>query len=139
MKMTSAQASKLLRLLTDELNTLEAYEQNTRSFVAATSEDIESVRPEYDYSEMQTKMIELEDKIRAVKHAINQHNATAVIPEFNMTIDMMLVYLPQLTRRKSRLSRMQRALPKVRETSVSRSSSLIEYRRPSPRRPRSTW
>lgn len=128
MKVTSAQANKLLRQLSDELNTLETREQNTRSFVAATSEDIESVRPEYDYSDTQEKIITLETKIRALKHAINTFNTTTVIPDFDMTIDMMLVYLPQLTRRKSKLDRMKNMLPKERESHSSRGTQLIEYR-----------
>lgn len=128
MKMTSAQASKLLRQFSDELNTLESREQNTRSFVAATSEDIESVRPDYDYSDTQEKMVALEDKICAVKHAINTFNTTTVIPDFDMTIDMMLVYLPQLTRRKSKLARMKNMLPKERESHSARGTQLIEYR-----------
>lgn len=128
MKVTSAQANKLLRQLSDELSTLESREQNTRSFVAATSEDIESVRPEYDYSDTQEKIITLETKIRALKHAINTFNTTTVVPDFDMTIDMMLVYLPQLTHRKSRLARLKNALPKERVDSYSRNSALIEYR-----------
>ena len=128
MKVTSAQANKLLRQLSDELSTLETREQNTRSFVAATSEDIESVRPEYDYSDTQEKIIALETKIRALKHAINTFNTITVIPDFNMTIDMMLVYLPQLTRRKSKLDRMKNMLPKERESHSSRGTQLIEYR-----------
>ena len=64
MKVTSAQASKMLRQLADELSTLKSLEQNTYSFVAATSEDIESARPEYDYSDTQEKIIALESKIR---------------------------------------------------------------------------
>lgn len=129
MKMTSAQASKLLRQLNDELRTLQLREENTRSFLAAVGEDTESVRPDYDFAEMQNAQTEIERKIRIVKHALNVFNTTAVIPEFDMTIDEMLVYLPQLSRRCAVLSEMKDALPKVRESAgYSHSSPIIDYR-----------
>lgn len=127
MKLTSSQANKLIHQLNDQLRTLEVREQNTNSFLAAIGEDVESVRPDYDYAAVQASIIELENKIRRAKHALNVFNATTVIPEFDMTIDMMLIYLPQLTHRKAKLSRMKDALPKVREDSYAR-SNVIDYR-----------
>lgn len=129
MKMTSAQVSKLLRQLNDELRTLQLREENSRSFIAALSEDIESVRPEYDYKAMQDAQIELETKIRKVKHALNVFNSTYIIPNYGFTIDEMLVYLPQLSRRCAKLSMMKDAMPKKRENSgYSHNSSVIDYR-----------
>ena len=107
MKMTSAQAAKLLRQLNEELRTLQKRENNTRSFCASLGEDVESVRPEYDYAAMQEAQSQVETKIRHLKHALNCFNASTVIPEFNMTIDEMLIYLPQLTRRMEKLSAMK--------------------------------
>ena len=127
MKMTSSQANKLIRQLGDELKTLEAREAKTRTFVAATVEDIESVRPEYDYDATQAAIIELENKIRKAKHALNMFNAETVVPGFDMAIDMMLIYLPQLTLRKRRLAHMKAAMPKERKEGYSRSSTIIEY------------
>ena len=113
MKMTSAQAAKLLRQLNEELRTLQKRENNTRSFCASLGEDVESVRPEYDYAAMQEAQSQVETKI----------------PEFNMTIDEMLIYLPQLTRRMEKLSAMKDVLPKAREdTFLRNSSSVIDYR-----------
>ena len=129
MKMTSAQAAKLLRQFNDELRTLNVREENSRSFLAALGEDPESVRPAYDYAEMQKQQEELELKIRKLKHTINVFNATTVIPEYGFTIDEMLVYLPQLSRRCSKLSIMKDALPKVRENAgFSRGNTVIDYR-----------
>lgn len=113
MKMTSAQAAKLLRQLNEELRTLQKRENNTRSFCASLGEDVESVRPEYDYAAMQEAQSQVEAKIRHLKHALNCFNASTVIPEFNMTIDEMLIYLPQLTRRMEKLSAMKDVLPKA--------------------------
>ena len=49
MRVTSAQAAKLLRQLNDELRALQLKEVNSSSFVAAIQEDIESVRPVYNF------------------------------------------------------------------------------------------
>ena len=129
MKITSVQAAKMLRQLNDELRTLQVREQNSRSFIAALQEDPESVRPEYDYAEMQKAQAEIEIKIRKLKHAVNVFNTTTVIPEFGITIDEMLVYLPQLNAQCSKLSSMKDALPQVREKSnFGQSSNIIDYR-----------
>lgn len=64
---------------------------------AAMGEDIESVRPAYDYAKTQARLEELEGTIRRLKHAINRFNTTQVVDGFGITIDEMLVYIPQLT------------------------------------------
>ena len=80
---------------------------------------------------MQQEQIEIERKIRKVKHAISVFNTTYVIPEYGFTIDEMLVYLPQISRRLDKLSSMKDALPKIRENAgFSRGGSftVIDYR-----------
>lgn len=62
--MTSAQASKLLRRLNEKLRTLEVREENSQSVVAALQEDIESVRPAYDFAKMREEQDTLETRIR---------------------------------------------------------------------------
>ncbi|MBR6968908.1 MAG: hypothetical protein IKH78_10315 [Ruminococcus sp.] len=129
MKMTSAQAAKLLRQLNEEIRTLQLREDNSSSFLAALGEDPESVRPAYDYTSMQEQQKAVEEKIRRIKHTVNLFNATTVIPGYGFTIDEMLVYLPQLSRRCIRLSVMKDALPKVRDNAgLSRGSTVIDYR-----------
>ncbi len=132
MEYTSAEAGKLLRKLNEEKNQLESMEQRSSMFNAALGEDVESVRPEYNYAEVQKKLIELDEKIRTVKHTINLFNVTQVVPEFEMTIDQMLIFIPQLSIRKSKLQEMSMHLPKERETINSfgrnSNSSVIDYR-----------
>ena len=129
MKYTSAEAVKLLRKLNDEYHAVRSKENRCSSFLAAVGEDVESVRPEYSFEETQTAIKELETKIRTVKHAINMFNTTHIVPGFEMTIDQMLVYIPQLTERKTQLNAMKSVLPKERETSaVYAKSSIIDYR-----------
>jgi hypothetical protein len=127
MKYTSAEAGKLLKKLNDERASILLREENGKEFLAAVGEDIESVRPGYNFATTQVALNEIETKIRKVKHALNVFNSTTVIPEFGMTIDEMLVYIPQLTMRKDKLARMKDRLPKVREqTRVN--SSILDYR-----------
>ena len=128
MKYTSAEAAKLLRRLNEEHEALLELERQSASFVAAVSEDIESVRPAYDFAAVQKKLAELEWKIRKVKHALNVFNSTHEIPGFGMTIDQLLVYIPQLTQRKMKLRDLAAALPKTRvKGRIAASSSVIEY------------
>ena len=129
MLVTSAQAAKLLRQLNDELRALQLKEANSSSFVAAIQEDIESVRPVYNFKKMRDAQAEVACKIRKVKHAINVFNTTTIIPDFNITIDEMLVYLPQLNAECTTLSKMRDAMPKVRVSSgYSGGGNIIDYK-----------
>lgn len=104
-------------------------ENKAREFTAAIQEDIETVRPPYDYSERQKELAALEEKTRKLKHAINTFNLMQEIPEFGMTIDQMLVYIPQLTARKKKLDYMRKKLPKERENNnFGRNSNIVEYK-----------
>ena len=126
--LTSAEAAKLLRKLNEELDNIMLMEQQSREFSAAMGEDVESVRPAYDYAQVQEQISTLEDRIRQVKHAISAFNLAQEVPGFDMTIDQMLVYIPQLNRRKTKLSLMQQRLPKQRErASFGGGSQIIDY------------
>ena len=117
MKMTSAQAAKLLRQWNESLKAMQRREENTKTFLASLGEDLESVRPEYDYAAMQAEQAAIEANIRKLKHTLNVFNTTTVIPEFEMTIDQMLIYLPQLTNRLEKLSRVRFLVPLPRKKS----------------------
>ena len=128
MKYTSAGANKLLKKLNDEYAALLEKERRSRDFRAAMGEDIASVRPAYDYAKTQARLAELEENIRRIKHAVNCFNTTQSVDGFNMTIDEMLVYIPQLTKRKSKLLEMKSKLPKERvEEQYGRQSNIIDY------------
>ena len=129
MKYTSAQANKLLKKLTEQIYSIRELESKSSIFYAAVGEDVESVRPEYDYAKTQQSIDELENSIRTVKHAINQFNATTIVEGFDMTIDQILVYIPQLTSKKRRLAAMAQRLPKQRSDSrmMSRNTTIIDY------------
>lgn len=128
MRYTSAEANKLLKKLNDEYINLVDKENRTKDFRAALGEDPESVRPDYDYDAVQDALAEIEGKIRTLKHAINVFNTTHVVEGFDMTIDEMLVYIPQLSRRKDKLAAMKAKLPKERVPyELHRMSNIIDY------------
>ena len=64
-----------------------------------------------------------------VKHAINGFNVSHEVQGFDMTIDQMLVYIPQLTSKKKKLSNMKSRLPKQREMAggFGHTGSIIDY------------
>ncbi len=128
MKCTSAQANKLLKQLNEEYATLLDKEARTSTFKATIGEDVESARPKYDYATYQNEISEIEKKIRMVKHAINTFNTKTFIPGFEMTIDEMLVYIPQLTKKKAKLQEMRSRAPKERvKEDRYFSSNMIDY------------
>ena len=128
MKYSSAEAAKLLRKLNEEVENLEDQEVKRREFNAALGEDVETVRPAYDYVVIGRKLKELQAKIRTVKHALNCFNSTTEVPGFDMTIDQLLVYIPQLSRRKQKLAMMSSCLPKERAKVSGLGSQIIDYR-----------
>lgn len=127
MLLTSKDANKMLKQLNEELASLQKKEQLSKSFVAATSEDKESVRPEYNYEVSQSTQKEIEGKIVKLKHALNVFNVNTIVPEFNMTIDEMLIYIPQLSARKMKLSLMKDTPKMERVNTFGRGSSIIDY------------
>ena len=127
MKYTCAEAAKVLRKLNEDLKVLRAKEVKGYRFTAAVDEDLESARPVYDYIQTQDEQLQIEAKIRKVKHAINRFNLETTIPEFEMTVDEMLVYIPQLSERKRKLTQMASFLPKERVSNGYQSTKIIEY------------
>ena len=130
MKCTSAEANKLLKKLNDTYQAVLNEETQSSTFLAAMGEDVQSVRPEYDYFETQAKLRELEEKIMTVKHAINLFNTTHCPAGFDMTIDKALIYLPLLSEKVKKLGEMKARLPKAREMHdrFSGMGNIIDYR-----------
>lgn len=56
MKYTSAEAGKLLKKLNDERASLLLREENSKDFLAAVGEDLESVRPDYNFATTQVAL-----------------------------------------------------------------------------------
>ena len=127
MRITSREANKLLQRLKEDLSILCVEEEKKKTFLAAVGEDVETCRPNYDFVKMQEAKEALENKIVKIKHELNLFNIKTEVPGFNMTIDQMLVYIPQLTQRKRKFSEMLDAIPKQRDSAYIR-SNVIDYR-----------
>lgn len=130
MKLTSQEAGKLLKKLNEQINSLVRMESMSSTFLASVGEDPESCRPKYDYTATKNEICALETKVRKLRHALNVFNSTHAVPGYDMTIDEMLVYIPQLTKLKAKLDAMKSVLPKSRETlgSYGRTQNFIDYR-----------
>ncbi len=126
---TAAEAAKMLRKVSEEKSNLLDDEKQRCVFNAALGEDVESVRPEYDYEETRKQVDRCDRDMRLIKHAINLFNTTQTVGPEGMTIDQVLVYIPQLTEKKQRLSGMQSRLPKQR-SSVGGvgNNTFVDYR-----------
>lgn len=85
---------------------------------------MEQCRLKYDYEKVQKKLASLEEKIRRVKHAINVFNSTTMVPGFDMTIDEMLVYMPQIQKQLNKLDKMRNMQPRIRKNVYS---GIIDY------------
>ena len=128
MQYTSSEANKLLKKLNADYQALLETDYASRTYLAATGEDPDSVKPEYDYKKMQEDITALSEKIGKVKHAINIFNSNTVIEGFDMTIDELLIRLPMINERVRSLDVMRRALPKVRKRSYGAGTgATIDY------------
>lgn len=126
--LTSSEANKLLKKTMEEKIILVTQEEQACKFNASLNEEIDSVRPDYNYDEVRLQIIKYDYKIRAIKHAINVFNTTTLVGDTGMTIDEVLVYIPQLTEKKNRLFAMQRRLPKQRTNVFGiGNNSVIDY------------
>lgn len=129
-KMTSAYANKMLKSLEDDKAFWVNKEEASSTYVAAINE--EAVVPEYDYTEVSTNISAIDEKIAIIKHALNVNNATAKVSvgDTEMSIDIILVKMAQLNKRKSVLDQMRKQLPKAREEhrSYMPRNTVPEYR-----------
>ena len=111
MKYTSASANKQIRLLEDKKAFLLEKELNDSTYVLADGEKQDI--PAYDFSETNSQIEEIDEKIRTLKHALNQFNTVTILP-IGISIDQALVEMAQLNRKLPRLDRMRKANTKRR-------------------------
>lgn len=127
-KMTSAYANKLLKNLEEEKNFWVNKENTSCTYVAAINE--EPVIPEYDYVAVSKTIGEIDEKMAVIKHALNLSNAMARVQvgEEEMSVDMILIRMAQLNRRKVFLDMLRKKLPKTREEArFTQRNSAPEY------------
>ena len=125
--MTSAEAMKQLKELEIKRRQILQEEQDTCVFTVATSENVENVRPAYDFQFTQMDLEVCENHIRELKHKLNVFNTTYMIPELGMTIDQVLVVMPMLSGEVNKLRKMASTMDKKRCNSYSSRVGMIEY------------
>lgn len=130
MKVTSAYANKMLKKLNEEKDYWMSKEKESMFYTASTDE--EPVIPDYDYGEVSETLEQIEKKICKIKHAINQANVNSEIEILGekYTVDVLLVRMAQISKRKSVLDRMRKQMPKTRVEDgyyMSR-KAFVEYR-----------
>ena len=124
--LTPTQAAKLVKKLTEEKALLLSNEENRCTFNALPIENVDTVRPDYSYGETQSKLERCDLKIRLIKHALNCFNCEHVVGDTGLTIDQILIYIPQLTEMKARLNEMQSRLRK-RRVQTYYNKDVIDY------------
>lgn len=127
MKVTSAQANKMLKQFNEEKEYWLDKEDDSRFYVVTTGE--EPVIPNYDYRQVSDKIREIDEKTIKLKHALNVSNMTDEISFCNkkMTIDASLIRMAQLSKRKSVLDTMRKHPEKKRYVDRYSSSPSPEY------------
>lgn len=125
MKVTSAAANKMIRELNNQIDMLRKVEDQSEKFNCSVGENPEDVRPEYSFYDTQEKLWDLEDQVRKLKHAVNVFNTTTFISKFNMTIDQILIWMPQLSQRIAKLEKMASRIPKIRVSQYG--SNIVDY------------
>lgn len=127
MKVTSALASKKIKLLEEQKTRLLELENTSCLFVRADGETEEP--PAYDYAATKAELDEINTKIRKIKHAVNVFNTTTYLETVGLYIDEALVEMFMLNRRKDMLKSMSNRLPKERvNNGYVRSNLAIEYK-----------
>ena len=121
---TSQEANKILKRLHEELKSLQIAENNSSTFICATVENEEDVRPEYDFVETQNRIVEINNKIMQIKHTLNRFNLETKLPG-GITIDQALIQMPMLSMMKYRLEQMK-DVPKKTRRSVT--GNIIDYK-----------
>ena len=95
-------------------------EKKAYSYRGMEGEDPSAKKPEYDYEETRNQLMEFDDSVRLAKHTINSFSVSRYVPEYNMTLDELEMYLEDLNRRFNTLKELGEARP-IKRTIVNRS------------------
>jgi hypothetical protein len=78
----------------------------------------------FNYDVIFKEIADIDDKVRYLKHKINESNCVTMLAKFNITIDTALVMLAQLNNKKEILSRLVNYDKLSRKTTYN---GVIEY------------
>ena len=110
----------LIKIWMIERRELLKEEKKACSYRVMEGEDPSAKKPEYDYVETWNQLMEYDDSIRSAKHTINSFSVSHYVPEYNMTLDELEMYLEDLDRRFNTLKELGDAHP-IKRTIVNRS------------------
>ena len=95
-------------------------EKKACTYKVMEGEDPSAKKPEYDYEETRDQLKYFDDSVRLAKHTINSFSVSRYVPEYNMTLDELEMYLEDLDRRFNTLKELGDAHP-IKRTIVNRS------------------
>lgn len=110
----------LIKIWMIERRELLKEEKKVCSYRVMEGEDSSAKKPEYDYEETLNQLMEFDDSIRSAKHTINSFSVSHYVPEYNMTLDELEMYLEDLDRRFNTLKELG-AAHSIKRTIVNRS------------------
>ena len=124
MKMTSAEANKQLKNLNMEKEKILSMEMEDCTYNAAVSEDESKLQHEYDFFQTQETIDRIDREMLNLKHKLNVFNSTTQVGETGMTIDQILVRLPQLRKAKEKYFVMM-LKPKRKRAGIT--GNIVDY------------
>ena len=95
-------------------------EKEACTYRVMEGEEPSAKKTKYDYKETLEELNEYGSSIRLAKHSINSFSVSRFIPEYNMTLDELEMYLEDLDRRFNTLKELGDAHP-IKRTIVNRS------------------
>lgn len=127
MKVTSVVAAKKVKEINEKIVEKKNEIAKGSIFRCSLGEVEEDVRPEFDLNKCLDEIDEMELELRELKHKVNVFNANTIVVD-DLTIDKVLIRLPQLSERKKLLENLANRLRKQRvEEKYGRSSNIIDY------------
>lgn len=86
-------------------------EKEACTYRVMEGEEPSAKKTKYDYEETLEELNEYDSSIRLAKHSINSFSVSRFIPEYNMTLDELEMYLEDLDRRFNTLKELGDAHP----------------------------
>lgn len=123
--MTSDGIDKLVKKLESDKKALMDSLESRGIFIAAVTEDVENLRPQFDFTQTVTKIENIENEILTLKHARNKFNNETVLEGVGLTIDKALVRMSVINRQKSVFERLSTRMPRERVNGFNKKE--IEY------------
>ena len=105
---TISEMEKELEKYKERNRLLASIEEYNSTYDMCNGEDVDIVRPKYDYEKTQKELKENIEVIMCIKYAIDNALSTFTVPEYNMTLDELKMYIEYLDKRVNRLYSLKR-------------------------------